>query len=378
MVRGLVVSLLAFTVAGAVALQAAPGLRSMNNDHFEVVGLHLRSVSYVNELSVYSIQIAERYLDREGMAFPSSILISLRPEEYVDFEGDYRIRLAERGSVQLDLRWEDSITLERTCRAISEALLVQYAVYNHGTEAASNLRSWTVAALANDVYFSLRPAEFSGLLNRTRESETSLLTAVVEPLHSETIVTSDSGYWLLQAMKSGPFKRPVVRSLFQQAVAGIDIEEALTAAVQPTEPTAGVLLGQTWWADQLAALLSQEYEVIEPMETSRLWLAALTRFNEPLTLESGETELNLRSIWLHRAQPEVQELVQARYEILRLRMTRINPAYFNPAHSLAVLFQSTLNDAPAHKFLHSLASYLSDWEDAKEMQDELDIILKEN
>ena len=67
--------------------------------------------------------------------------------------------------------------------------------------------------------------------------------------------------------------------------------------------------------------------------------------------------------------------MQARYEILRLRMARINPAYYNPAHSLGVLFESILNDESAHKYLHSLTIYLSDWVDAKEMQDSLENIL---
>ena len=371
--------LLTLCASGAFALQAVPGLRSMGNEHFDVIGLHLRSVSHVNELSALSIQIAERYLPPEGLAFPTNILISLRPEDHVDFKGDYRIRLAERGSVQVDLRWEDSMTLERSCYAISEALLVQYAIYNYGTEASNLLRSWTISALANDIYLTLRPAVFTDLLKTAQETEALELTEILEASRSGLAVPNAAGYWLLQTMKSGNLERPVLRSLFQQAIAGIDIEGALTAAIEARQPAAELLPLQTWWVQELSLIFDQEYEVVETMVVSREWLATLGRFNTPhiLELQGAKVELNLdlRAIWTHRANPEVQELVRARYEILRLRMTRINPAYYNSALYLGALFEGILNDESSHKYLHSLTIYLSEWVDAKEMQKSLENIL---
>ena len=377
--RTFVLLLLTLCGSGAIAQQALPGLRSMGNDRFDVVGLHLRSVSYVNELSAFSIQIAERYLPTKGMAFPSNILISLRPEAHVDFEGDYRIRIAERGSVQVDMLWEESMTLERTCYAISEALLVQYSVFNYGIEAANQLRSWTISALANDVYLTLRPAKFVDLLKAAQEAEVSELNGILEPSRSGLAVPSAAGYWLLQTMKSGSLERTVLSSLYQQAIAGIDIEEALAAALWASQPTAELLPVQTWWEQQLGFILGQEYEVVETMEVSREWLATLARFDIRLNLGSQEAtdelKLDLRAIWTHRAKSEVQELIQARYEILRLRMARINPAYYNSAHTLGVLFECILNDELAHKYLHSLTIYLSEWVDTKEMQASLENIL---
>ncbi|MEE2988452.1 MAG: hypothetical protein VX372_02665, partial [Verrucomicrobiota bacterium] len=249
--RTFILLLLSLCGCGAIAQQALPGLRSMGNGSFDVVGLHLRSVSYVNELSSFSIQIAERYLPTKGLAFPSNILISLRPEAHVDFEGDYRIRIAERGSVQLDLLWEDSMTLERTCYAISEALLVQYSVFNYGIEAANQLRSWTISALANDVYLTLRPAKFVDLVTAAQEAEVLELNGILEPSRSGLAFPCAAGYWLLQTMKSGSLERTVIRSLFQQAIAGIDIEEALTAALWASQPTAELVSVQTWWEQQL-------------------------------------------------------------------------------------------------------------------------------
>jgi hypothetical protein len=378
-VRRLVLLLLTLFASGAFAQQSVSGLRSLSNDHFDVIGLHMRSVSYVNELSALSVQIAERYLPREGLAFPSNILISLRPENHVDFKGDYRIRLAGRGSVQVDLRWEDSMTLERSCYAISEALLVQYAIYNYGTEASNLLRSWTISALANDIYLTLRPAVFADLLKAAQETEVPNLAEILESSRSRLADPSAGGYWLLQTMKSGTLERPVFRSLFQQAIAGIDIEGALTAAIGSRRPAAELMPLQTWWVQELSLMFDQEYEVVETMEVSRDWLSKLGRFDLPLILglqpANEELKLDLRAIWTHRAIPRVQELVQARYEILRLRMTRVNPAYYNSALSLGELFEGILNDESSHKYLHSLTMYLSEWVDAKEMQDSLENIL---
>ena len=378
--RSFVILIFTLYWSGAIAQQSQSGLRSMGNDHFDVVGLHLRSVSYVNELSAFSIQIAERYLSIKGLAFPSNILISLRPEANVDFKGDYRIRIAERGSVQLDLLWEDSMTLERTCYAISEALLVQYSIYNYGFEAPSKICLWTISALANDIYLTLRPAKFADLLKASRGIEVSELNEIIEPSRSGLVAPSAAGYWLLLTMKSGSLDRPVIRSLFQQAIAGIGIEETLAAAISASQPNAELLTVQTWWEQQLSLILGQEYEVVETMEVSREWLAALGRFDSRLILESQESaeeyKLDLRSIWTHRAKYEVRELVKARYEILLLRISRINPAYYNTALSMAALFESILNDELAHKYLYSLTIYLSDWIDAKQMHESLEKIIE--
>jgi hypothetical protein len=160
----------------------------------------------------------------------------------------------------------------------------------------------------------------------------------------------------------------LVRSLFQQALMGADIQPALTAALQSNDPTAEALVADSWWDAQMRVLLDRDYDVIETMGVTREWLSALARFDLPLATESGEVSLNLRSLRMHRDDPQVREWVEARYNILRLRMVRANPAYFNAARSLGVLFETLLNDAPAHQYLHALTIYLSDWEDAKDLQ----------
>ena len=370
-----VISLLIVLLGSASSQGAESKLRTVRNNYFEVVGLDLRSVTYVNELSAFAVQIAQRYLEREGMAFPQPILISLRPEAHVDFEGDYRIRVRERNSVQLDLRWEESMTLPLATRTIAEALLLQYSIFNFGTEASKSIRAWPIEALSAEVYYGLRPGIFLEFLNRRRAQPELSLTELAETLRATVSPASDDGYWLFAAMKTSSLKRAAVVALFQQALAGIDIEEGLTAALPASDLSAETVSGQAWLSGQIGALLEQEYNVIESMDISRAWLQALASLDEPIALESGDEKLNLRSLWTHRLDPSVQELVRARYEILLLRMGRVNPAYFNPARSLGVLYEGILTGVPAHEYLHYLTLYLSDWEDAKRMQAEVEDFL---
>jgi hypothetical protein len=122
-------------------------------------------------------------------------------------------------------------------------------------------------------------------------------------------------------------------------------------------------------------LLEREYEVVESMEETRIWMSAVSNFDAPIQTEAGVLQVNLRTLWKHRDSEALIELVEARYEILRLRMLRANPAYFNAAHSLGSLFEVLLQDGPSHKFVHALAVFLSDMEDAKAMQEAIQLHL---
>lgn len=353
---------------------ATQEVRSLSNAQFETVGLDFRSVSYLDELSLFIVQIAERHLEGESLDFPLPILVSLRPEEHVDFEGNYRIRIAERGAVHLDIRWEASLSLEQTCRALVEALVVQYAVFNLGPDSLSQIRAWPVEALSTEVYLALRPAMFVELLADTQVDQNSSLTVVSEEMLSGAKRDSSAGYWLMQVINAQSTSQSIDRDIFRAAVAGADVEGALVSAFLPNELTTG----QDWWAGEMKSLLGRDYEALESMQISRAWIEPLTRFDQVIELETGEVQLNLRSLWTHREDPLVRSLIQARYEILRLRISRVNPAYFNTARSLGLLYESLLKESAYHTYVHTLAVFLSDWEDTKDMQAKLNELFESN
>jgi hypothetical protein len=346
-------------------------VRSVSNDYFEIAALDFRSLSYMNDLSNYTVKIAERYLDPEGMAYPKPILVSLRPDQYVDFEGDYLIRIESRNSVELDIRWNKALTLESCCLALSEALLTQYALFNHGPEGIAKLSTWPVSALSNVVYLGLRPANISYLVNQARVGIVPELSTVLVGCKADKITAVDTtyGYWFLEAIKSSAFNRRAIRNFFDRAVGGENITQTLEKEIQIKGTNDEVILLETWWRQTLASLVNRQYEVVESMADSRLWLSAIAGFSDLIKFQSEGTTLNLRSIWKYRSEPEVRDLISARREILGLRLARTNPAYYNSALFLAEVYESLLSDEHSHKYLRALTLYLNHWEDVKDMEE---------
>ena len=62
------------------------------------------------------------------MTYPQPILVTLRPQAYVNFSGDYRIRIGPRNAVELDIKWYEGLGLESCCHALSEAFA--YTIYS--------------------------------------------------------------------------------------------------------------------------------------------------------------------------------------------------------------------------------------------------------
>ena len=270
----------------AAPVHGQTGLRNLRNPHFETVGLDLRSVNYINELSTLVVEISQRYLDREGLVYPLPILINLRPKEHFDFEGDHLISFGPRGSVQLDLRWEDGLTLERTCFLLTEALLVQYAVFNNGPSSEVNIPIWPIAGLSSEVYFRLRPSVF---IERVAYAKVEPLPSVAQlfKAESDNMLGAKYGFWVLQALKDSSIDRKVVRRLFQLSLSGTDISEALSSVIQPQAPTEEALTLEAWWEAQMQDLLDAEYEMVESMDTTRQWLEVLADFSRPVILGEG-------------------------------------------------------------------------------------------
>jgi len=342
---------------------AQNNLHSAGNAQFEIVGLHGRSVSYVDELSRHVVKVAERYLDREALQFPQRILVSLKPEDYVDFEGDYVVRAGERGFVNLDFRWEEPLSLRRTCRALSEALLVRYSVFNYGEDGPGFLPDWPAAAIGTKAYLSLRPAESKRLSDWLDPEATPDMESLLQRKWSDAVADAN-GYAFLLAMEQSGLERKWVRGLMAQSLSGVNISEALASLIQRGDPVAESLSLNEWWRRSFIQLLAPLEEPMETMEVSRVWIEALADLSN-----TEFAELDLSRLWDERDNPALRELIQARYEIVRLRIVRVNPAYFNAARSLGALFETYLNAEKRHKYVHGLTGFLGDFEDSKELEE---------
>lgn len=359
-------------VAGLLALvcllplsAANNELHSASNPQFEIVGLDGRSVNYVQDLSRHIVKMAARYLDPGALQFPQRILVSLKPSDYVNFEGDYRVRYGERGFVNLDFHWRESLTLLTACRALSEALLVRYSIYNHGQSGPDFLPKWPATAIGTKAYLGLRPVQAKRLVDWSELSSTPTVESLLRRKWNDS-AADVNGYLLLRAMERGGVARGRVRSLMDQSIAGENIAETLASQVLPNDPTTESLELDDWWRASYEQLLSPKDEPMETMEVSRDWIEALM----DLSTVAPEN-LNLSRLWNERDDTELRDMIEARYEILRLRIGRVNPAYFNAARSLGALFESFLTDEKRHKYIYRLTVFLGDFEDSKALEEKV-------
>lgn len=346
-------------------------LRSAGNDQFEIVGLHDRSVRYVEELSREIVVVAERYLAREALQFPQRILVSLKPPEYVDFEGDYIVRARKRGFVNLDLRWDESLSLLTTCRALSDGLLVRYSILNYGDAVLDTLPKWPATAIGTKAYLRLRPAQSRQLPAWLDAKSTTTVESLLRRKWSDS-VQDFNGYAFLYALEQTGLERKKIRSLIAQSLSGADISDALVRSIQLGDPLAEVRPLNEWWRASFAELLVPAEEPMERMEASRLWIEALS------DLSNSEFEdLNLAQLWDERENEALRSMIEARYEILRLRILQVNPAYFNAARSLGALFETYLRGERRHLYVHRLVGFLGDFEDSKELEKAVNRALSE-
>lgn len=345
-------------------LSANSKLESAGNAQFEVVGFQARSVSYVEELSQHVVDVAERYLDPNALRFPQRVLISLRPSDFVEFEGDYFVRVGERGFVNLDLRWEEPLSLRTTCQALAEALLVRYSIFNYGEDGPGFLPIWPATAIGTKAYLSLRPAHSQLVADWLDLLATPSVESLLQRKWGDPVADAN-GYALLFSIESSGIDRGDVRKLVAQSIAGVDIAAALKVLTEPSDPLARGVELEDWWRVSLERLLAPDEAVMETMEASRIWLEALSDLSR-----AGKEDLNLARIWNERENEGLRDLIEARYEILRLRILRVNPTYFNAARSLGALFETYLSDdAKRHRYIHRLTAFLGDFEDAKRLEE---------
>jgi hypothetical protein len=350
--------------------QSAARLASVVGRHFEIVGTDQRSVSCANTLGTRVANLCKRYLGAGKHTDSQSIFVALRPDAHAEFEGHYRVRIGERGGVTLDFRWDESLSLETACHAFAEAYIARYAYFNYGPQAPARVRFWAVSAFGTQSYLSLRTAQKIHYLQDARASGFPALAPLLDldvasAAHSQ--VSPRLGYWLWLALRESGLRRSAIGDLFDQAIAGMNVADQLqtSIAVDPKEQSTIGL--ETWWRSQTDRLLARDYDQCERMEVSRDWIAELADFDRYRA--AGRHFENLRSLWTHRNDEVLRAVLSARCQIIRLRLERVNPAYFNAARSLGALYETTLKAERKYEFMHALAAYLSDTQDTRRLHE---------
>ena len=119
----------------------------------------------------------------------------------------------------------------------------------------------------------------------------------------------------------------------------------------------------------------QDREYCDSLDASRTWIEELANFDNYTDL--GVELNNLMELWKYRNNETLRSTLEARREIIRLRIERVNPAYFNVALSLGILFDKALEAEHKYEFIHALAVYLSDWSDTKQLHEKAFELLSE-
>ena len=159
----------------------------------------------------------------------------------------------------------------------------------------------------------------------------------------------------------------------EKAIAGFDVSVELESLLQPTDAEFEKVSLENWWQWQVGELLRLEHEACETMAVSLGWLTQMADF-EAYRNAGGELG-NLRTLWSQREDEALRSMLSARGEIIRLRLQRVNPAYYNAAQSLGALYETVLVAERMDAFIHALVAYLSDWEDTKRLHLQTDELL---
>ena len=335
-------------------------LTSAENLFFEIVGADSRSVLKVDELSQFMVETAQKFFPRDNMNFPQQILVNLRPADHVNFEEEYWLRVELGGLVTLDLRWSDSLKFQTCIKALTEAFFVRYAGFNHGPESVRALPEWPISAISTLTYLRLRPAVLSDLVRR---SDTPIVRDIDKILTSplETRELSHEGYWLVDTL-SEYVSQDALRGLLSRALVCKDISTDLSFLLGEHLDTEAKAPLQSWWLEAFVSPSKRVSEVYETIEVSRAWIEEFANFEI-----QGES-VNLRELWKHRHDETLRGIIQARYDLIRLRISRVNPAYFNAGRSLGALFETLLKDGPIFEYIGNLTEFLSDFEDTKALE----------
>ena len=342
---------------------------------FELIGTDNRSVSYTNVLGDHVAEKCRDYLKAGSHDFRKKILVILNPEESAQFEESYRIQIDPRGQVILDLCWGESLSFETMCCALAESYLLQYARFNYGVGAEKSIRFWAASALIMQNYLSLRPAQKSNCIRIARQSEVPEIKALLSSYLTKEPgkkLNMDQGYWLLQILRDSGLVKAQMIELLDRAVAGENVEARIVEILSSMDKMPGIDL-EDWWQIQMKSYLAQEHEFCDSLAMSRLWIQEMADF-KVYYASHGKLE-NLMSLWTYRDDENVRSVLDARLEIISLRIGQSNPAYLNVALSLGALYETVLEAEHRHKFIGAVTDYLTNWEDAKRLHDRIDEVI---
>jgi len=342
---------------------------------FDVIGTDNRSVSFASALGEQIVEQFQRYLRAGEHDSSRRILVTLHPRKLPNFKGDYRVKISSRGYVSLDFYWNEQLSFETTCLALTEAYTLHYARVNYGIGADKRICFWAFSALFSRSYLILRPAQKTNFVHLARKSSIPdihyLLSAHLDKSTERQLLYQ--GYWLFEVLREAGLSNAQLASLLDQAIAGIDVTRQIQEQVIPQNEENRDALLEDWWQIQWINYQSRSHEFCDTLEISRLWIEKMIQFD--VYRSAGGKLKDLMELWDYRDDEALRSVLRARCELIRLRLERVNPAYFNATVSLGGLYETVMIADNKHEFISAVLSFLNDWEDTKRLNAEVDEFL---
>ena len=337
------------------------------DSYFEVVGMDGRSVGIVSQISQHIVKSCQKYMTQLPDRYPQRVLVVLRPPSEVESGVNYKTKIHSGGFVQIDFNWDQSLDLETVCFGLTEAFVYRYAIYQYGSIGPKNCKYWPISALSSQSYLNLRSAQMDSYYGQLRTSGVpDLMTLLQLPnINSSKIATSREGYWMLRSLRDQSMDRGQIARLIEYSIAGNNVGELLQEFLLEQSPDANDL--ESWWFASMSALAEVPFDRVESMRISEGWIRNAVDFSA-FEKEAGREVKDIRALWKLRDNPSIREMLSARQALIALRIVRVNPAYFNAARSLALMYENILQSENSYEYLHAWTLYLGDFEDANRLQ----------
>ena len=337
------------------------------DSYFEVVGIDGRSVGIVSQISQHIVKSCEKYMTHLPDGYPQRVLVILRPPSSVEWMANYKTQVYSGGFVQIDLKWDQSLDLETLCFGLTEAFVYRYAIYQYGSAGPENCKYWPISALSSQSYLSLRSAQTDTYYEQLRTTGVPDLSTLLQLPHinSSKIATGREGYWLLRTLRDQSMDSRQIAGLIEYSIAGNNVRKHLQEFILEKSTNANDI--ESWWFASMGALAEVPFERVEPMHVSEGWIRNAVDFSA-FEKEVGREVEDIRALWKLRDIPSIREMLSARQALIGLRIVRVNPAYFNAARSLALMYENILQSENSYEYMHAWTRYLGDFEDANRLQ----------
>ena len=335
-------------------------LVTSENDYFEIIGSDLKSVSFLNDLSVFTASVIQNELSFSFNDPPRKVLVRLREFDDVD---SYICPISEDGSITLNFNWNDSLSLNKAIEGLTIAFIQSYCFSNYGNQFLDQTiyKAWSIECLSALVEIRLRPKTeklyWSGI-----EANALSVEFFDHQFFSTNKVSKKNAFLIWKVIKTSRLSKKERRAILFKSFQGLNALGTLNEVFQKelSDPNFNFI-------ESYSLLYSSAFDSIneqfESLEKSREWLNAMTKLH--VTKEQSEQLMTLHEVWENRKDEQIQSLLQSRLQLIALVSVRINPVYYNALQSLALVYQKILSGDKEWDSYLFLSDFLQDFDSAE-------------